>query len=646
MENTTQAAEAAPSTLKKKPLSFLGGSLIRKAAFALQIMILLVVCAGGVSLWFARSIGDSVKRMQSASKQSLRISETQNRWLAISSTLDSLSVTKSMPNTLQTLNQQITQLEIDLSALGKARIGLSPEKIAENQKIVQNIQQSETELSDLINKLVPLVEKGRWGTALQLRQSTIATIQSRLVTDIGRLNTNMQSEIAAQTARIITMQVFAQWLSFALVVVGVCFAIFAIWFTRRTIQTPLNQLVSAMEMIAAAESPAELKPIQAYERQDEVGKLSQALMKLTSWLQESYRNLEEQVAERTAHLAQRTRQMEISAQVARDIVDSRDPEALLYKAVNTIRDRFNFYHAGIFLVDQRRDYAVLRSATGQAGREMLERNHRLKIGQTGLVGYVADSGKSRIASDVGQDTVHYKNPSLPETRAEAALPLSVSGEVIGVLDVQSQNEGAFDDETIAILQIVADQLAVAIQNARLFEESQQSLRELEAAYQQANQQAWEHLAKSTSLVGYEFDGNKLHPIYTIEPHSDPNSGPKNDTEAVHIPLKVRGYEVGRIDVWPEEGQLSPEDASLLSNISDRLSQTLESARLYDETRRRAARERITAEIVTKIRATNDPQWIFNTAVSELRKVLVEPSPPGGNGKPVTSQPADEMNGDE
>jgi len=611
-----------PDPHKKLKRTVLGKSIVRQAAFALQIMILLVVSSGAVSLWFSRAIETSVQQTQAASKQALKAADLQVRWLKITSILDTLSVTRSMPNALQDLDQQIVEMETELSSLANIKIGLSTEMIIKNQQIVASMQQSEKELKTLLDKFIPLVEQGRWGTALQLRQSNIANIQTKLINDIGQLSTNMQSDIATQTTKIIQMQSIARNLSFLIVGLGIFFSIFFIWYARQTIQKPLNQLVADLELITQAETPAELRQVAALERADEIGKLSQAFAKLMSWLQESFRTLEDQVAERTLYLAQRARQMEISAQVARDIVDSRDPEALYYKSVNTIRDRFNLYHVGIFLVDSLGEYAVLRSATGQAGREMLERNHRLKIGQTGLVGYVAQSGKPRIASDVGQDTVHYKNPSLPDTRAEAALPLTVSGEVIGVLDVQSEKEGAFDDETIAILQIVADQLAVAIQNARLFDESRNNLHELQVAYQQLNQQAWEQLAQSTNLVGYEYEGYTLRPIYSINPLRGSQPPQKDDREAIQIPLTVRGVEIGSIDVWPEEGRLSPEDTHLLSVVGDRLGQTLESARLYEETRRRAERERISSEIVTKIRSTNNPQEIFQTAVSELRRALI------------------------
>ncbi|HIE37864.1 MAG TPA: GAF domain-containing protein, partial [Anaerolineae bacterium] len=136
---------------------------------------------------------------------------------------------------------------------------------------------------------------------------------------------------------------------------------------------------------------------------------------------------------------------------------------LLDRAVNLIRERFGFYHAGIFLLDERGEYAVLRAATSEAGRRMLERGHKLKVGEVGIVGYVTSTGQPRIVLDVDTDAIHFKNPLLPETRSELALPLRVGDRIIGALDVQSVQEAAFDEEDVAILQTMADQLAVAIE---------------------------------------------------------------------------------------------------------------------------------------------------------------------------------------
>jgi PAS domain S-box-containing protein len=171
-------------------------------------------------------------------------------------------------------------------------------------------------------------------------------------------------------------------------------------------------------------------------------------------------------------------QLAAAAEVSRDAISTLDMGQLLTNTVNLIRDRFGFYHAGVFLVDDAGGYAVLRAATGEAGQKMLEQQHKLKVGEVGIVGHVVGRGEPHIALDVGLDAVHFDNPLLPNTRSEMALPLTVRGRVIGALDVQSVEEAAFSAEDVAILQTMADQLAIAIENARLYEEERRRAEEL------------------------------------------------------------------------------------------------------------------------------------------------------------------------
>ena len=176
----------------------------------------------------------------------------------------------------------------------------------------------------------------------------------------------------------------------------------------------------------------------------------------------------------------RAMQLAAAAEVSRDAISTLDMGQLLTNTTNLIRDRFGFYHAGVFLVDDAGEYAVLHAATGDVGQKMLEQQHKLKVGEVGIVGHVTGKGEPRIALDVGQDAVHFDNPLLPDTRSEMALPLTVRGRVIGALDVQSTEKAAFSDEDVAVLQTVADQLAAAIENVRLYEEERRRAEELAA----------------------------------------------------------------------------------------------------------------------------------------------------------------------
>ncbi|HLO16511.1 MAG TPA: GAF domain-containing protein, partial [Anaerolineales bacterium] len=168
-------------------------------------------------------------------------------------------------------------------------------------------------------------------------------------------------------------------------------------------------------------------------------------------------------------------QFETAAEIARDISSSLDLDELLQKAVELIKSRFDFYHASIFLKDLPGEFVVIREATGEAGAQMKRSGHKLGVGSKSVVGFVAGKGEPLIVNDTSRDATYYQNALLPETRAEAALPLKVGDRIVGVLDVQSKQAYAFAEENLRTLQILADQLAIAVVNTELFAETQEHL---------------------------------------------------------------------------------------------------------------------------------------------------------------------------
>ncbi|HTP10231.1 MAG TPA: GAF domain-containing protein [Anaerolineae bacterium] len=190
----------------------------------------------------------------------------------------------------------------------------------------------------------------------------------------------------------------------------------------------------------------------------------------------------EQNAELTAmqttlehQVAERTEQLRTAADVGRVAISILDPSELLREIANLITERFAFYYAAIFLVDPSRSYLILREATGEAGQVLKERGHRLHIALDSMVGYAVVKREPRVAVNAGEDAVRFANPLLPDTQSEIALPLLVGDQVLGALDVQSTQLNAFDEATIATLQNVAAQIAVALQNAQSYQRQQEAL---------------------------------------------------------------------------------------------------------------------------------------------------------------------------
>ncbi|HNO95513.1 MAG TPA: GAF domain-containing protein, partial [Anaerolineales bacterium] len=295
-----------------------------------------------------------------------------------------------------------------------------------------------------------------------------------------------REEVIQQTRR---LQASLTAYSFGLAII---FGLVIFFFTR-TITNPLEQLTKVAEEI----SNGNLNISAPVESDDEVGTLAETINRMTAQLQDTYNNLERRITERTVDLEIARRQSEVRAtqllsigEISKIINSEQELDVLLPLIARLVSERFNFYHVGIFLVDDARQYAVLQAANSSGGQNMLKRGHKLKVGESGIVGYVAKTGVPRIALDVGQDAVFFNNPDLPSTRSEVALPLKVRENIIGVLDVQSERPGAFSEDDMNVFNILADQVAITLENTRLFEQTQQALDEVRSAYQRNLQEGW------------------------------------------------------------------------------------------------------------------------------------------------------------
>jgi GAF domain-containing protein len=191
---------------------------------------------------------------------------------------------------------------------------------------------------------------------------------------------------------------------------------------------------------------------------------------MAAQLRESVAGLEQRVAQRTWELDRRATQLQAASEVSRSASSLREPQTLIRQAVNLIRDRFDYYYVGLFLLDDPGRWAALQAGTGEAGREMLAQGHKLEVGGDSMIGWCMAQSQARIALDVGEEAVRFDNPLLPETRSEMALPLICRDRVIGALTVQSVVPQAFSDQDISILQTMADQVANALENAQLLQE--------------------------------------------------------------------------------------------------------------------------------------------------------------------------------
>jgi GAF domain-containing protein len=341
-------------------------------------------------------------------------------------------------------------------------------------------------------------------------------------------------------------------------------------------------------------------------------------------LRQERESLENRVKERTITLERKASQLKAASTVARETAIQRDLRALLNQTVNLITEQFGFYHAGIFLLDDAKKNAILQAASSEGGRKMIERGHRLGVGQQGIVGEVAYQNRPRIALDVGQDSVFFKNPDLPLTRSEVAIPLSVRSTVIGVLDIQSTEPAAFTQDDIDLLQTLADQIALGIQNARLIEESRTTLSRLEAALSENVRQAWrEHMGTRRRAYQYTQTGIALLPQLGEAKDAPAFEG---DTAKLSIPISLRDQRIGNIILQRKAGNTWGEaDKSLVIEVANQVGLALENARLLQDAQRLASREQQISTISALIQQSTDLDTVLQNTVRELGRALGTPN---------------------
>jgi GAF domain-containing protein/HAMP domain-containing protein len=417
--------------------------------------------------------------------------------------------------------------------------------------------------------------------------------------------------------------------SLLLVALIMVFAAVAAVLLGNSLTRPLLSLTRTAQQFTAGNLDARA----AVASNDEIGILGRTLNTMAANLQDLVHSLEQRVAERTVALERTTNdanrratQFEAVTRVTSAINSIRNLDELMPQVAAVISQQFGYYHVGIFLNDDAAQTANLIAANSVGGKRMLARHHMLRIGEQGIVGYVAARGESRVARNVGEDAVFFNNPDLPQTRSEAALPLRTAESIIGVLDVQSTQEDAFRPEDLRILGVLADQVSLAIENARLFEATQRSLTEAETLYRQYVREAWQGLQKREHISGFSFTRRGSFPLRAGLPApvaGRPRTAPLGEEPAsVTIPIKLRGEVIGELIVsGREKAALTQDEQELAQAVADRVALSAENARLFEETSRRAERERLVTEITSKIRSSNNPEEMMRTALEELRRTL-------------------------
>lgn len=394
-----------------------------------------------------------------------------------------------------------------------------------------------------------------------------------------------------------------------------------------TIAGSLNALMA--RLTAALQRSQEKAQIHAEELRLLQSRLEEQITKCTLELEQrshelSDRTIQLEIANIRAQ--KRAAQLQAISDTTKAIINVRSLDALLPRIVNVVSERFDFYHVGIFLVDEANQFAILSAANSEGGKRMLARGHRLEIGAQGIVGYVIGSGNPRIALDTGADAVFFNNPDLPDTRSEIAIPLVTGKRIIGALDIQSKQSNAFTQEDVEVLSILADQISIAIETARLFETSQKDLAEVETIYRQYLQREWNRLSATEDLLGFQYNVTGARQLKSrlkakeIEQAivSGKTFVTTGENATLTVPIKVRNEIIGVLNVRvPQKNIWKQDEIVIVQAIADRVAISAENARLFQESQIRAEKERVISQISEKLSASVNLENIFRTALQEL-----------------------------
>jgi GAF domain-containing protein len=387
----------------------------------------------------------------------------------------------------------------------------------------------------------------------------------------------------------------------------------------------------------------------------------------------------DQVSEQRDDLHRRLVQIRTVAEINRAISQVLEIDQLLPEVCELVRQRFDLYYVGIFLIeligphnllqpepdldfpnDAKKDqaeanrpgaveYAVLKAGTGEAGRIMLAAGHKLAVGGDSMIGWATANRQPRIALTVGQQNGvnvigRFDNPHLPLTRSELALPilageakdLSQAGQetrLLGAMTIQSSQEQAFDQDDIVILQGIADGLASAIENARLFQATQSSLEEIRTLHRQYLEQAWQAETAIRGEIAYTYEdktGATSGPLVGIAAGGNGDGKAAQSKALLEMPIRLRDQVIGSLVLDPglpgTMGVATPHDWSaeelaLIEAVTNQAALALENARLLEETRRKVNQEHTAAAITSKLWASADIETILRTALQELGSSL-------------------------
>ncbi|MDX1523723.1 MAG: GAF domain-containing protein, partial [Anaerolineae bacterium] len=440
---------------------------------------------------------------------------------------------------------------------------------------------------------------------------------------------NLQVALLAEISEAEALSLFARVRRFStLMATGAAFiAIVAGFYLATRISKPINTLIQATIQFAQGDLNKRVK----IDQHNEISLLAVGFNQMAADIKELIDSLEQRVADRTQRL-------KTVVELGEKLSAVLDLEQLLAEVVNQVEEKFDYYHAHIYLIDERRENLVVAEGTGAAGREMKANRHSIPLNaETSLVARAARSGAPVWVANVREAADWLPNPLLPDTYSEIAVPIILEGEVVGILDVQEDEIGGFDEGDESLLRSLANQVAVAIRNARLFEQIETALAEAKAVQKRYLEQAWAktkivpasrqylYVRPDTSAADRAGKQQMLSKIQQqAHTQNQPaiinvNSDDINEGISMVAPVALRDKVIGALQLHRSSTDRSwtDEDLDMIEVIAEQFAQTAENLRLFDETRRHARREQTIRQVAEKIRSAENLSQLVQITAEEL-----------------------------
>jgi GAF domain-containing protein/HAMP domain-containing protein len=401
---------------------------------------------------------------------------------------------------------------------------------------------------------------------------------------------------------------------------------------------PLQRLTEASAQISAGNMETQVM----VNSRNEMGILAATFNQMTTQLKNLYMTLEQQVTSRTQRL-------EVLATLGERLNSILNQEELLSEVVNQIKDNFGYYHAQIYLLDDKGENLVVAAGTGEAGADMKARGHSIRLDAlASLVARAARTDEIVWVDNVREAPDWLPNPLLPETYSEMAVPIISEEQVVGVLDVQQDRVAGLDEGDASLLRSLAGQVAIAVRNARLFTQTQAALDKAQSLQRLYMGEAWERLIATRPTTDYEYRQGPLPPLSEIttpeavaalqqgqtvrleterkqvadgklnavdEPAHNPSSAPI----ALATPLKLRDEVIGILGLHAADSQRSwtEDEIALVESVSEQMALAIENARLFEDTQRSAWRDQMVSETTAKVWSSAEIEEVLKTAVAQL-----------------------------